>query len=120
MVAASGVSHRTRAKAVKEKVRHALDMFVDQPDFMDLFEFVVNMGAGKNPFVQQLLDFGSAFVDQKTRRLRLQAFQVVNQLPMTTPRCKVAVLMRAYRKQPTKGWCPTPEAAWTKLARPLG
>ena len=116
----AAVAARVSFEGVKEKVRHELDMFVDQPDFMDLFEFVVNMGANKNTFIPQLIEFGSKFVDQKTRQLRLQAFQVANQLPMTTPRCKVAMLMRAYRKAPNRCWCPTPEQTWTKASRQLG
>jgi len=36
-------------------------------------------------------------------------------LPLTAPRSKIAVLMRAYRKEPTRGFCPAPEAAWGRL-----
>ncbi len=116
----SAVAGRVSFEGVKEKVRHELDMFVDQPDFMDLFEFVVSMGANKNSFIPQLVEFGSNFVEQKTRQLRLQAFQEANKLPITTPRCKIAMLMRAYRKAPVLGWCPTPEQAWAKSTRQLG
>ena len=31
-------------EAVKERVRDELDMWVDDPEFIDLFEFVVTMG----------------------------------------------------------------------------
>ena len=116
----SAVAGRVCFETVKEKVRHELDMYVDMPEFIDIFEFVVNMGANKNGFIKQLLDFGSTFVDQKQRALRLQAFAVANQLPLNTPRCKLAMLMRAYRKPPTRTWCPTPEAAWTRSKRRWG
>jgi hypothetical protein len=116
----TAVAARVSFETVKEKVRTQLDMFVDQPDFIDLFEFVVNMGANKNTFIQQLLEFGSNFVDHKTRQLRLQAFQEANKLPLATPRCKIAMLMRAYRKTPNRGVCPTPEQGWAKCPRPLG
>ena len=43
-----------------------LDIDVDLPGFIDLFEFVVNMGANTSPWIPQLLEFGSNFVDPKT------------------------------------------------------
>ena len=108
----SAVAGEVAFESVKEKVRVQLHMYVDMPGFIDLFEFVVNMGAGKNTFIQQLLDFGSKFVDPKQRQMSLAAFAEVNKLPLTVPRVKLAMLMRAYRKPPQRGWCPTPEAAW--------
>ena len=48
-------------EGVREKVCHELDMYVDEPEFIDLFEFVVSMGAHKNTFMKQLLEFGSVF-----------------------------------------------------------
>ena len=94
-----------------------MDMYVDSPEFIDLFEFVVMLGADKNTHIRQLLEFGSVFVDQKQRAFRLQAFAVANQLPLSAPRCKLAILMRAYRKAPTRTWCPTPEPAWARATR---
>ena len=108
----SAVAGEVAFESVKEKVRGELDMYVDMPGFIDLFDFVVNMGAGKSTFVQQLLDFGSKFVDPKQRQMSLQTFAEVNKLCLTLPRVKLALLMRAYRKPPQRGWCPTPEAAW--------
>ncbi len=71
--------------------------------------------AGKETFVQQLLEFGSRFVDGKTRQLRLAAFAVANKIPNDFPRCKIAMLMRSYRKKPDSyGWCPCPEGLWTR------
>ena len=43
----SAVAGRVSFETVKAKVRHELDMYVDQSEFLDLFEFVVNMGATK-------------------------------------------------------------------------
>ena len=108
----SAVAGEVAFESVKEKVRGELHMYVDMPGFIDLFEFVVNMGAGKNTFIQQLLDFGSKFVDPKQRQMSLAAFAEVNKLPLTVPRVKLGLIMRAYRKPPHRCWCPTPEAAW--------
>ena len=100
------------AAVVKERLRQELDTFVDEPEFLDVFEFVVNLGAAKGGFVQSLLDFGGRFVDSKQRQLRLVTFAQANQLPLETPRSKIAALMRAYRKNPTRGYCPTLENCW--------
>jgi len=43
------------------------------------------------------------------------AFAEVYKLPLAAPRSKIAVLMRAYRKEPSRGFCPSPEAAWARL-----
>ena len=55
-------------------------------------------GANKRPFVPQLLEFGSKFVDHKQRQLSLQAFAEVNKVDLEYPRVKIAMIMRAYRK----------------------
>ena len=102
---------------VREKVRVELDMYVDLPGFMDVFEFVVNMGANGNPFIPQLLEFGRKFVDPKQRQLSLQAFAEVNKVPLQFPRVKIAMLMRAYRKPPNRTWCPPPEPTWASTSK---
>ena len=96
----SAVAEGIALETVKEKVRHELDVFVDLPELVELFDFVINMGAGKETFVPQLLEFGSRFVDGKTRRLRLAAFAVANKMQNDFPRCKIAMLMRSYRRKP--------------------
>ena len=56
-------------ESVRERVRAELDMYVDLPGFIDLFEFVVNMGANGEEFIPTLLEFGAKFVDPKHRQL---------------------------------------------------
>ena len=104
-------------ETVREKVRMELDIYVDLPGFIDLFEFVVNMGAEKQSFIPQLREYGSKFVDPKHRQLSLQAFAEVNKVDLAYPRVKIAMLMRAYRKPPNRGWCPPPETTWTSTAK---
>ena len=111
----SGRFQELAYETVREAVRHQLDVIVDEPEFIEMFEFVVNMGGGNNTFLPEILDFGSRFVDAKHRQLRLQAFTEVNKMCVECPRSKVAVLKRAYRKKPSYGYCPTPEAKWSKL-----
>ena len=50
----SAVADEVAFESAKEKVRGELDMYVDMHGFIDPFEFVVNMGAGKNSFVPQV------------------------------------------------------------------
>ena len=89
---------------VKAAVRSQLDVFVDEAEFQALFDFVVNLGAMENPFIPDLLDFGSRFVDQKQRQLRLGAFVEANKVNMHFPRLKIAMLKRAYRKKRCMGF----------------
>ena len=97
---------------MKESVRAELDMWVEDPQFIELFELILNQGASANSFIQQLLEWASKFIDPKQRQLRLQAFAVVNRLPLWAPRTKNAILMRAYRNSPTNTFCPNPEHSW--------
>ena len=94
---------------VKAAVRSKLDCFVEEPEFQELFSFVINLGAENGPFIGELLDFGSRFVDQKQRQLRLHAFVEINKVSNHCPRTKIAALKRAYRKKPSYGLCPSPE-----------
>ena len=99
-------------EAVKQAVAVECDYLVDEPEFIEMFDFVISLGADVNPYLPCFLTFGEMFVNQKVRALRLAAFGVVNKIDSRCPRIKVAVLKRAYRKNPSYGYCPTPEAAW--------
>ena len=53
------------------------------------------------------------------RQLALHAFAEVNNAELEYPRVKIAMIMRAYRKEPNNTWCPFPEprwASWTKVS----
>ena len=65
-----------------------MDCYVDFPEFVDMFDFVIALGGSKSPFIPQLLRFGSRFVDSKKRQLRLAAFVEVNKMPIAVPRSK--------------------------------
>ena len=101
-------------EAVKDRVRDELDIWVRDPEFIDLFDFVVTMGGQAAGFIAEPLDFAATFVDSKQRQLRLSAFATVNKMPTATPRSKMAVIMRAYRKPPSRTWCPCLESFWAK------
>ena len=101
---------------VKAAVRPQLDCFVEEAEFKELFSFVINLGAASGPFISELLDFGSRFVDQKQRQLRLHAFVEINKVSNHFPRTKIAALKRAYRKKPSYGLCPSPESRFHTAA----
>ena len=102
-------------ETIKEKLRGELDYYVDEPEFIEMFECVVSLGANNSSYIQELIEFGDRFVDSKFRQLRLNAFTEVNKMPVACPRSKIAVFKRAYRKKPSYGYCPSPEATWGKI-----
>ena len=96
------------------RLKLSLPGCVEEPECQDVFECVINLGAHKSSFIPELIRFGSKFVNQKLRRLRLQAFVDTNKVNINCPRTKIASLKRAYRKNPSHGYCPTPEAKFHK------
>ena len=103
---------------MKEALRHELDAFVDEQHFIDLYQYVLNLGSLKSPHLTKLVEFFQTFVDSKHRRLQLSAFAEINKLPEKTPRVHVAVLMLSYRREPPKGsmWCHMPDPIWGRKA----
>ena len=99
-------------KTVRDRVRAQLDAVADDPDLPEVFDYLISAGVGKNSYIEDLLEFGSCFVDSKKRQLRLSAFAVANKIPAKFPWTKIAVVKRAYRKKPINGFCPSPETAW--------
>ena len=111
----TAVNHQICFLTVQEACRERLDLLVDETDFIELFDFVISLGANKNSYIPELLDFAEKFIDQKQRQLRLYAFAELNRWPMKVPRAKIACLKRAYRSTPIRGFCPAPEAYFAKL-----
>ena len=109
------VGQRVAFLSVREKVRQELSNAADDPDLPELFDLLIHLGVGRNSYVDDLLEFGSCFVDSKKRQLRFNAFHVANKMGQDCPWSKVAVIKRAYRKKPTLGYCPSPESEWTKF-----
>ena len=91
-------------------------MYVNEPEFIEVCQIVMDLGAKTAHVLKELLDFGSKFVNSKTRQLRLNAFTMINKIPIQYPRLKVALLKRAYFKTPVYGYCPSPEAGWAKVS----
>ena len=66
-------------------MRSELAEYANEPEFIDFFEFVVNIGVLNAPFLPHLLEFAKHFVDSKKRQMRLQVFAMVNKLPRACP-----------------------------------
>lgn len=103
---------RVAFQTVRDRVRAQLDSAADDPDLPELFEFLISAGVGFNSYIDDLMDFGSTFVDSKKRQLRFAAFGVANKMCKHAIWTKIAVMKRAYRKPPVNGYCPSPESAW--------
>ena len=80
---------------------------------------MIKAGVGTNSYVDCLLAWTSIYVDSSKRRLRLGAWAVLNRMPDMANWVKIAILQRAYRKKPTAGYCPSPEAVWGHFSWPV-
>ena len=99
---------------VRERVRPQLDSLVDDPDFPDFFQAIINLGGDTANYLREFVDFGAKFVDQKKRKLRMQTFVAMNKIDINKPLTKKACLKRACRKTPQNGYCPDPEPIWSQ------
>ena len=81
----SAVAEELDFKVLRERVRSTLPEFAEQPDFLGLFRFVVDMGGDDASFVEGLRLFHQKFVDPKIRRLALAALTAVCEIPPELP-----------------------------------
>ena len=88
---------------------------MDEPDFINMFNFVCQLGASENSYVLGFLDFTTRFVSSQQRRLRLCTFSVLSETS-AGPLGKVALLKRSLRSKPDSAkYCPSPETELTKV-----
>lgn len=103
--------------AIKASVQDELRVFTKTDDFIELFEYVMNLGANNAPYIPRLVEFMSVWVNSEEKRLSLSAFKEPNKISNRFPRTKVAMIQRAYMKQPNnQGVCPAPESYWSKVS----
>jgi hypothetical protein len=86
--------------SVLEAVGQLLGSAAFDPDLRELYEFCITLGVGTNTYVPDLLEFVAVYVLSSQRQLRFSAFGIANKLPEGCPLLKVAVIKRAYRKDP--------------------
>ena len=92
------VGQRVAFQTVRDRVRHQLDDAADDADLPAVFDYLISAGVGFNSYVDDLLDFGSKFVDSKKRQLRFSAFGSANAICEQAQWVRGAILKRAYRK----------------------
>ena len=112
----TAVSGRVCYETIKEKARPALDTFVDEPEFRELFDTILRLGAGKITYISDFIDWTSRYVNSKFRRLRLCTCAVVNRTS-AGPLTQVALMKRSLRKKPVNTFCPPPESAWITFSK---
>ena len=83
-------------EAVKQSVAVELQDFVNRESFVDMFDYVMNMGANNAPFIPKLVEFTSIWVNSQKQRLPLTAFREANKIANDYPLTKVAIIQRAY------------------------
>ena len=86
------LSQKVAYKSVIAQVRRELKIAADDPDLLDVFDYLRSLRVGKNTYVDWLLQFGSAFVDSKKRQLRFSAFAVANKINHDFPLTRIAVI----------------------------
>ena len=109
------VGQRVAFQTVRERVRAQLSFAADDPDLPSMFDFLISSGVGRNSYIDDMLEFGTCFVDSKKRQLRFSAFAAANKICQQAPWTRIAVIKRAYRKKPVSGFCPSPESQWEKF-----
>ena len=107
LTTASAVAEaRLSCQAAQLRLRETLPQFADDANFLDLYSFVIDLGAGRAPFLSDLKRFHEKFVDPMLRRVRLTAFQTVNTLPLDWPHLKVAAVKYMYIEgKLSQGFC---------------
>ena len=106
--AAQAVAFSTVQAMAREHLGHV----VDDLEFVDIYEYCSNLGMGRAPFLPDLLQYMSTFVDPKKRRLKFSAFAEANKLGLDCPRMKVALIKTCYRRKPQNGVCNNPSSFW--------
>ena len=103
--------------SIKESVRTVLAEFVDDPEFITLFDFVCKVGADQQTYLPDFLRFTSKCVSSQHRRLRLATCALLNQL-QCGPLTKMALCKRSLKAKPGPDlYCPAPEQELLKTPK---
>ena len=94
--------------SLREKLALSTPTIADVPDFINIFKFIVEVGAEAYNHIRFLSQFVGKFVDPKKRRLRLASFSVVTELPAEAVHLKITLLILAYTREPTHAYCDGP------------
>ena len=98
-------------QTVLKKVTSMLGPAADDPDVIQLFDFLISNGVGKNSYIDDFLHWATVSINPNKRRLRFAAFIPINKM-CALPLSRCAVAKRAYRGKPIGKYCPNPESVW--------
>ena len=112
----SDVAGAVAYDTLRDKLAQSMPHIANDPDFICIFKFVIEVGAGGSNHINFLNQFVGRFVDPKKRHLRLASFSVVSELPATAVHLKIALLICAYTREPTHMYCDGPSRPlWKKI-----
>ena len=94
--ALTGVGQRLAWQTVRDKVKETMPQYANDDHFLELYRFVVDLGAQAGPFIADLRSFHDKFVDPKLRKLKTASFGVFNTIPEQFSFVKVAAVKHAY------------------------
>ena len=114
-VGLSAIADKITYTSIKEGLRGQLAEFVDEPEFINMVDFVLLLGADKQSYLPSFLEFTSKHVSSTHRRLRLATLSTVNQMN-AGPLGKIALCKRSLRGKPDASkYCPVPDTELTKV-----
>ena len=95
--ASSAVAERALSlDAARRKLKATCPKFATDPNFLELYRFVIDLGSGAASFLPDLRSFHECFVNPKVRRIRIIDFAAMNLFPAEMPYLKVAGIKFAY------------------------
>ena len=89
-------------------MKDTMPQFIADEHFLELFRFVVDLGAQAGPFIADLRSFHDKFVDPKVRNVRTSPLAVFNMIPEQFSFTKVASVKHVYSCHPSRvqhGYC---------------
>ena len=101
------LAHSVSFQSCKEALRSKLHHLVDEPDFIKVFKFVLELGAGAECFIPYLKSWYGKYVNPDIRKLKLEIFGQASSFNRDEPWLKIAHILWAYRQHPQKDhFCP--------------
>ena len=95
-------------EAVRLRLASTMPRYAEDEHYLELFNFIINVGGQGGQFLVDLRDFHKKFVDPAIRRLRLSTFGCLNSIPLEMPHLKIAGAKHTYsvdKKQLKHGFC---------------
>ena len=94
--------------SMKDTLRRDLDVLVDEPDFVKVFKFVLELGHEADEFIAYLKVWYAKYVDASLRKLKLDAFKLLSGLTLEEPWLKIACIIWCYKNKPNDqtSFCP--------------